>query len=81
LVPEISLTPQTVERFRARFPDQQVAVLHSHLGTGERHDQWHKIRDGESHVVIGARSAVFAPVQALGLDHRRRRTRELLQTG
>ena len=67
LVPEISLTPQTVERFRARFPHQQITVLHSHLSEGERHDQWHKIRDGESHIVIGARSAVFAPVQALGL--------------
>jgi primosomal protein N' (replication factor Y) len=67
LVPEISLTPQTVERFRARFPNQQITVLHSHLSEGERHDQWHKIRNGESHIVIGARSAVFAPVQALGL--------------
>ena len=67
LVPEISLTPQTVERFRARFPDQQITVLHSHLSAGERHDQWHKIRDGQSHIVIGARSAVFAPVSALGL--------------
>ena len=67
LVPEISLTPQTVERFRARFPNQAITVLHSHLSEGERHDQWHKIRNGESHIVIGARSAVFAPVQALGL--------------
>jgi primosomal protein N' (replication factor Y) len=67
LVPEISLTPQTVERFRARFQNQQITVLHSHLSAGERHDQWHKIRDGLSHIVIGARSAVFAPVQALGL--------------
>ncbi|MCX7887385.1 MAG: primosomal protein N' [Verrucomicrobiae bacterium] len=67
LVPEISLTPQTVERFRARFPNQAVTVLHSHLSEGERHDQWHKIHNGESHIVIGARSAVFAPVPALGL--------------
>ncbi|HUJ10791.1 MAG TPA: primosomal protein N' [Verrucomicrobiae bacterium] len=67
LVPEISLTPQTVERFRARFQNQQITVLHSHLSAGERHDQWHKIRNGESHIVIGARSAVFAPVQSLGL--------------
>jgi primosomal protein N' (replication factor Y) len=67
LVPEIALTPQTVERFRARFPKQQITVLHSHLSAGERHDQWHKIHDGESHIVIGARSAVFAPVRALGL--------------
>jgi len=67
LVPEISLTPQTIERFRARFSNQEITILHSHLGDGERHDQWHKIRDGQSHVVIGARSAVFAPVQNLGL--------------
>jgi primosomal protein N' (replication factor Y) len=67
LVPEISLTPQTVERFRARFNHQQITVLHSHLSEGERHDQWHKIRNGESHIVIGARSAIFAPVQSLGL--------------
>ena len=67
LVPEIALTPQTVERFRARFQNQEVTVLHSNLSAGERHDQWHKIRDGQSHIVIGPRSAVFAPVQALGL--------------
>jgi primosomal protein N' (replication factor Y) len=67
LVPEIALTPQTVERFRARFQKQEVTVLHSNLSAGERHDQWHKIRDGQSHIVIGPRSAVFAPVQALGL--------------
>ncbi|MCX7915345.1 MAG: primosomal protein N', partial [Verrucomicrobiae bacterium] len=67
LVPEISLTPQTVERFRARFPNQTIAVLHSHLSAGERHDQWHKIRQGQAHIVIGARSAVFAPVPSLGL--------------
>jgi primosomal protein N' (replication factor Y) len=67
LVPEIALTPQTVERFRARFPNQQISVLHSHLSAGERHDQWHKIHDGQSQIVIGARSAVFAPVQSLGL--------------
>ncbi|MHC1768420.1 MAG: primosomal protein N' [Verrucomicrobiia bacterium] len=71
LVPEISLTPQTVERFKARFssgPLQTlVAVLHSHLSTGERHDEWHKIRQGRARIVIGARSAVFAPVDPLGL--------------
>lgn len=67
LVPEITLTPQTVERFRARFQNHEITVLHSNLSPGERHDQWHKIRDGQSHIVIGARSAVFAPVQALGL--------------
>ena len=71
LVPEISLTPQTVERFKARFshgPQQTlVAVLHSHLSPGERHDEWHKIRQGRARIVIGARSAVFAPVEPLGL--------------
>ncbi|MEI6396363.1 MAG: primosomal protein N', partial [Verrucomicrobiota bacterium] len=71
LVPEISLTPQTVERFKARFtsgPLQTlVAVLHSHLSAGERHDEWHKIRQGRARIVIGARSAIFAPVEPLGL--------------
>lgn len=71
LVPEISLTPQTVERFKARFssgPHQTlVAVLHSHLSSGERHDEWHKIRQGRARIVIGARSAIFAPVEPLGL--------------
>jgi len=71
LVPEISLTPQTVERFKARFssgPQQTlVAVLHSQLGAGERHDEWHKIRQGRARIAIGARSAVFAPVDPLGL--------------
>jgi primosomal protein N' (replication factor Y) len=71
LVPEISLTPQTVERFKARFttgPNATlVAVLHSHLSSGERHDEWHKIRQGRARIVIGARSAVFAPVERLGL--------------
>lgn len=69
MVPEISLTPQTVERFKSRFANSgtQVAVLHSHLSSGERHDQWHKIHDGRARIVIGARSAVFAPVKNLGL--------------
>jgi primosomal protein N' (replication factor Y) len=67
LVPEISLTPQTVERFKARFPRELVAVLHSHLSAGERHDEWHRLRSGVARVAIGARSAVFAPVQRLGL--------------
>jgi primosomal protein N' (replication factor Y) len=69
LVPEISLTPQTVERFKGRFADMQdaVAVLHSHLSEGERHDEWHKIHSGRARIVIGARSAVFAPLKNLGL--------------
>ena len=69
LVPEISLTPQTVERFKGRFAEAQdaVAVLHSHLSEGERHDEWHKIHCGRARIVIGARSAVFAPLKNLGL--------------
>ena len=71
LVPEIALTPQTVERFKARFssgPLQTiVAVLHSHLSAGERHDEWQKVRQGRARIVIGARSAIFAPVDPLGL--------------
>ena len=69
LVPEISLTPQTVRRFKARFAAMQreVAVLHSHLSQGERFDEWHRIRKGIAKIVIGARSAVFAPLPDLGL--------------
>src|SRR5438876_10241560 len=69
LVPEISLTPQTVERFKGRFAEAQddVAVLHSHLSEGERHDEWHKVHSGRARIVIGARSAVFAPLKNLGL--------------
>jgi primosomal protein N' (replication factor Y) len=93
LVPEISLTPQTVERFNNRFAvtalretparntgvppggpagvspadSDVVAVLHSHLSEGERHDEWHKLHSGRAQIVIGARSAVFAPLAKLGL--------------
>ena len=66
LVPEIALTPQTVQRFAARFGNR-IAVLHSALGEGERFDEWHRIRTGEAVVVVGPRSAVFAPVKNLGL--------------
>lgn len=66
MVPEISLTPQTVERFASRFPGN-VAVLHSGLSPGERFDQWWKIKAGEYGVVVGSRSAVFAPQPDLGL--------------
>lgn len=66
LVPEISLTPQMVERFVSRFGDS-VAVMHSGLSQGERFDQWHKIKRGEVHVVVGARSAVFAPFDNIGI--------------
>ncbi len=64
LVPEISLTPQTVGRFRARF-GEMVAVLHSRLSPGERLDQWDRVRSGEARVVVGARSALFAPLPDL----------------
>ncbi|MDR3316373.1 MAG: primosomal protein N' [Coriobacteriales bacterium] len=66
LVPEISLTPQTVARFRSRF-GEQVAVLHSRLSAGERFDQWDLVRSGTARVVVGARSALFAPVSDLKL--------------
>ncbi len=65
LVPEISLTPQTVRRFRRRF--EHVAVLHSHLSDADRHWEWQRIAQGQVQVVVGARSAVFAPVPNLGL--------------
>jgi primosomal protein N' (replication factor Y) len=66
LVPEIALTPQVAEAFRARFASG-VAIQHSGLSDGERHDQWHRIRRGDVDVVIGTRSAVFAPIARLGL--------------
>jgi primosomal protein N' (replication factor Y) len=65
LVPEISLTPQMAEQFSSRFGDM-CALLHSRLSAGERYDEWRRIRSGEARVVIGARSAVFAPVENLG---------------
>jgi primosomal protein N' (replication factor Y) len=66
LVPEIGLTPQTVGRFQARFGDV-VAVLHSGLSKGERHDEWLRLRSGEARVCVGPRSAVFAPLADVGL--------------
>ncbi len=66
LVPEISLTPQTVARFRARFGDQ-VAVLHSALSDGERFDAWRQLHSGRRRIAVGARSALFAPVSDLGV--------------
>ena len=65
LVPEISLTPQTIQRFAARF--SRLAVIHSRLSPGERYDEWRRIRDGEVDVVIGPRSALFSPLPNLGL--------------
>ncbi len=69
LVPEISLTPQTIERFKSRFSErrERIAVLHSHLSDGERHDEWFKIHEDRADIVIGARSAIFAPLERLGI--------------
>lgn len=66
LVPEISLTPQTVARFRGRFGNM-VAVMHSRMSQGERYDQWDFIQSGDAHVVVGARSALFTPLKNVGL--------------
>ena len=66
LVPEISLTPQTIARFEGRF-GRRVAILHSRLSTSERYEEWEKIREGEVSIAIGARSAIFAPFENLGL--------------
>ena len=66
LVPEIGLTPSVVGQFRSRF-GERVAIQHSGLAEGERHDQWHRIRRGQVDVVIGTRSAVFAPLDGIGL--------------
>ena len=67
LVPEISLTPQMLNRFMSRFGKEKIAVLHSKLSIGERHDEWEKIKEGKAQIVIGARSAIFAPVKNLGI--------------
>ena len=74
LVPEISLTPQTVGRFRGRFGDT-VAVMHSRMSAGERYDQWDFIRSGAARVVVGARSALFTPLANVGLVRHRRGAR------
>ena len=66
LVPEISLTPQMVSRFMSRFQNR-IAIFHSGLSLGERYDQWKRIKDGEADIVIGARSAVFAPIKNIGV--------------
>ena len=67
LVPEISLTPQMVDRFIARFGQEKIAVLHSKLSLGERFDEWNRIKRKEANIVIGARSAIFAPIDNLGI--------------
>ncbi|NLG50157.1 MAG: primosomal protein N' [Chloroflexi bacterium] len=66
LIPEISLTAQTIRRFGARFPTE-IAVMHSRLSPGERYDQWRRLRAGELRLVVGSRSALFAPVRNVGL--------------
>ena len=67
LVPEISLTPQMLDRFIARFGKEEIAVLHSKLTIGERHDEWERIRKGDAKIIIGARSAIFAPTTNIGI--------------
>ena len=67
LVPEISLTPQMIDRFIARFDKEKIAVLHSKLSIGERYDEWKKIKEGKAQIVIGARSAIFAPIENIGV--------------
>ena len=67
LVPEISLTPQMLDRFIGRFGKEKIAILHSKLSIGERHDEWERIKNGEAKIVIGARSAIFAPCSNLGV--------------
>ncbi len=67
LVPEISLTPQMIDRFIARFNQDKIAVLHSKLSIGERYDEWNKIKEGNAKIIIGARSAIFAPTENIGI--------------
>ncbi len=67
LVPEISLTPQMIDRFIARFNKEEIAVLHSKLSIGERYDEWNKIKEKKAKIIIGARSAIFAPTENIGI--------------
>ena len=67
LVPEISLTPQTINRFISRFGKEEIAVLHSKLSIGERYDEWNKIKIDKAKIIIGARSAIFAPTEDIGI--------------
>ncbi|MDR0885066.1 MAG: primosomal protein N' [Clostridiales Family XIII bacterium] len=66
LVPEISLTPQTIRRFVARFGRDAIAIMHSKLSAGERYEEWQRIRQGKADIVIGARSAIYAPFEEIG---------------
>ena len=74
LVPEIALTPQLISRIAGRFDEQNIAVLHSGIAESIRYDQWRQIKRGKINLVIGARSALFAPLPNLQLDYYRRRT-------
>ncbi len=67
LVPEISLTPQMLERFISRFGKDEIAIIHSKLSIGERYDEWNRIKHGKAKIVIGARSAIFVPIENLGI--------------
>ena len=67
LVPEISLTPQMLDRFISRFGKDIIAILHSKLSLGERYDEWNRIKEGKAKIIIGARSAIFAPIENLGI--------------
>ena len=67
LVPEISLTPQMIDRFISRFGKETIAVLHSKLSIGERYDEWNRIKQGKAKIIIGARSAIFAPTDNIGI--------------
>lgn len=67
LVPEISLTPQTVDRFVGRFGKEKIAILHSKLSIGERYDEWNKVKEGKANIIIGTRSAIFAPTDNIGI--------------
>lgn len=67
LVPEISLTPQMIDRFISRFNKEDIAILHSKLSIGERYDEWNRIKQGKAKIIIGARSAIFAPIENIGI--------------
>ena len=67
LEPEISLTPQMLDRFISRFGKDIIAILHSKLSLGERYDEWNRIKEGKAKIIIGARSAIFAPIENLGI--------------
>lgn len=67
LVPEISLTPQMLDRFISRFGKEKIAIIHSKLSSGERFDEWNRIKNGEANILIGARSAIFSPLKNIGV--------------